>query len=63
MEMDIKKLPEIPDNKLFYILVVSFYDCYDQLYSNPKFIVDVELTLDSMIESIRRWRMENLAWI
>jgi hypothetical protein len=60
METDLKNLPLIPDSKTFYVITISFYDCFDQLYNRTDFITDVSDTIRHMESFIIKWRQTNL---
>jgi hypothetical protein len=56
METDIHNLPLIPDEKMFYTFVVSFYECYEQLHDYKKFDDDIDLTMNQIFSIIQKWR-------
>jgi len=56
METDIKNLPIIPDDKLYYILAMSFYECYDQLHNDERFEKDLNDTMSKIFKVLKSWR-------
>jgi hypothetical protein len=60
METDIHNLPLIPDDRLYYILAISFYECYDQLHNDEKFEKGLNEIMSKIFSVLKTWRESQL---
>ena len=60
METDIKNLPMIPDMPEMYEAITAYYNAFEYLQNNNKFVSDFDNTLGRTFIYIQQWRHKNL---